>query len=119
MSHSEDFGRQRNLTHAVSINFLNEPRKFIPSDIVLYAALALLDFALTIFAIQMGHSESNPILAPAVDNGLFDFLKLSLTLLVVCTAFYMWRKRLTRHVMAGANALMVSVIVYHVSLHMG
>ncbi len=102
----------------MSINFLEEGRKFIPTEIVLYAALAMIDFALTILAIQTGHQELNPVLRSAHDQGLFDFMKLSLTLLVVCIACYMWRKRITRHIMALANAVMVSVIVYHVSVHL-
>lgn len=103
---------------AVSVNFLGDRFRHIPGDLVFYAVLALLDFGLSLYAFGYGHPELNPVLADAEADGLFNFMKLALTLLIVCIGVHLWRKRVARAIVTIANAVMVSLIIYHVSIHM-
>ncbi len=85
----------------------------VPSAIVLYALLSLGDLAFTMAALMMGAYEVNPALGWFVKNGLFEFAKLSATLLVCCVAFRLWKMRLARRLLTIANAVMICVILYH------
>lgn len=85
----------------------------VPHPIVLYALLSLLDYAFTLAAFVMGAVEANPALAWFQMNGLFDFAKLSSTLLVCCIAFRLWKHRLVRRIITLANAMMLGLIFYH------
>lgn len=93
-----------------------ELAEFIPDWLTLYVFLGLGDLAFTLIAFQCGAIEANPVLYAAQQTGLFEFAKLTLTLLVLCVGFLLRKRKITEVVMAGANALMVSLIVYHVSL---
>ncbi|MCH7944589.1 MAG: hypothetical protein IIC73_01035 [Armatimonadetes bacterium] len=88
----------------------------IPDWLALYVFLGLGDMAFTLMAFQLGAIELNPFLEQAQRAGLFEFCKLSLTLLVLCVAFKLRKHKVTEKIMAGANVLMISLIVYHISL---
>ena len=85
----------------------------VPKPIILYALLSLGDLAFTLAALMMGAYEVNPALGWFVNNGLFEFAKLSATLLVCCVAFRLWKNRLARRLLTVANAVMLGVILYH------
>jgi hypothetical protein len=88
-------------------------RLCVPPSIVLYGVLGLLDYALTLMAFRAGLGEANPVLAWFANHGLFEFAKLSMTLLVVAIAFHLRHKQRAKFVMAVANAAMFSLLVYH------
>ncbi len=90
--------------------------KFVPEWLVLYAALGLGDLAFTLVAFELGASEANPFLKSLQAFGLFEVTKLSLTLLVVCIGVRFQTNRVVFASVMAANALMVAVNVYHVSL---
>ena len=93
-----------------------ELREYVPDWLTLYVFLGLGDLGFSLIAFQSGAIEANPLLYQAQQIGLFEFAKLSLTLLVLCVGFLLRKRRITEVVMAGANTLMVCLIVYHVSL---
>ena len=90
--------------------------EFVPDWLTLYVFLGLGDLAFTLIAFQCGAIEVNPVLLQAQQIGLFEFAKLTLTLLVLCVGFLLRKREITKVVMSGANVVMVSLIVYHVSL---
>ena len=92
-----------------------ELTEFIPDWLVLYVFLGLADLGFTLAAFQCGAIEANPVLRAAQSTGMFEFSKIALTLLVVCVGFLLRQRRITEIVMAGANAFMVSLCVFHVS----
>lgn len=87
----------------------------VPDWLVLYAVLGLADLALTLAAFQYGATEANPVLRSLVTVGLFEFTKLSLTLLVLCIGYRFRCNRIVVGSIVIANAVMVGVTVYHVS----
>ncbi len=82
---------------------------------VTYAVLSLLDFGLTLYAIQMGHREANPFLAWALGEGLFELAKLGGLLAVVGIGFALWRFRLARGLVQAGNLAMAGVFLYHMA----
>lgn len=88
----------------------------IPDWLALYVYLGLGDLAFTLMAFQIGAIELNPFLQQAQQWGLFEFCKLTLTLLVLCVAFKLRKRKVTEKIMAGANVVMITLIVYHISL---
>lgn len=89
----------------------------VPRAIVLYAALGLADFGFTLAAISAGGRELNPFLAWALSVGLFEYLKLALTLLVCAAMLFLWpRSSFARRATIAANVLMSVLLAYHVSL---
>lgn len=93
-----------------------ELAEFIPAWLTLYVFLGLGDLGFTLAAFQSGAIEANPVLYQAQQTGLFEFSKIALTLLVLCVGFMLRKRRITEVVMTGANAIMVCLNVYHVSL---
>ena len=91
----------------------------IPDWLALYVYLGLGDFAFTLIAFQIGAIELNPFLEHAQRSGLFEFSKVSLTLLVLCLAFKLRKHRLIEKIMAWANVGMICLIVYHISMLCG
>ncbi|MCB8932648.1 MAG: DUF5658 family protein [Fimbriimonadaceae bacterium] len=87
----------------------------LPFAIVLYAALSVADYGFTLAALSHGAREGNPALAWFIEYGLFDFVKLSLTLLVCCVATQLWERPIARHVLRFGNVLMVGVALYHLA----
>lgn len=88
-------------------------RHHVPKPVVLYVFLSLLDFGFTIGAFVLGASEANPALQWFKGHGLFEFVKLSATLLVCCVGYLMWRHRPIRRVITIGNAIMLCVVLYH------
>ncbi|MEW5883036.1 MAG: DUF5658 family protein [Armatimonadota bacterium] len=89
----------------------------VPRAIVLYAALGLADFGFTLAALNAGGRELNPLLAWALSVGLFEYLKLALTLLVCAAMLFLWpRSAFARRATIAANVLMGVLLAYHVSL---
>ena len=88
----------------------------IPDWLALYVYLGLGDLAFTLVAFQCGAIELNPFLQHAQQIGLFAFSKLSLTLLFLCVAFRLRKRKVIEKIMAGANVVMISLNVYHISL---
>jgi hypothetical protein len=88
-------------------------RRTVPWPIVSYAFLGLVDYALTLAAFHLGASEANPGLAWFQQEGLFEFAKLSLTLLVCCIAFKLWKFPSVRGILFLGNGIMVGVVLYH------
>lgn len=82
---------------------------------MLYAALGVTDYGFTLAAFIYGAHEANPALKWFADHGLFEFAKLTLTLLVCCIAAYVWSAPATRKAMTIGNALMAGVVAYHVA----
>jgi hypothetical protein len=85
----------------------------VPDWLTLYVFLGVSDLAFTLTALQLGAREANPFLNSTIDLGLFEFMKISLTLLILCVAFLYRRKRAVQSVMMFANGLMAVLIVYH------
>ena len=83
---------------------------------MLYAALGITDYGFTLAAFVHGAREANPALKWFADHGLFEFAKLSLTLLVCCVAAYIWKAPVTKRAMVVGNVLMGGVVVYHVAM---
>ena len=88
----------------------------VPDWLALYVYLGLGDLAFTLMAFQIGAIELNPFLEQAQQSGMFEFCKLTLTLLVLCVAFRLRKRKVTEKIMAGANVVMISLNVYHISL---
>ncbi|MCH8978139.1 MAG: hypothetical protein IH945_02710 [Armatimonadetes bacterium] len=88
----------------------------IPDWLALYVYLGLGDLAFTLVAFQLGAIELNPYLEHAQRAGVFEFSKVSLTLLVLCIAFKLRRRKVTEKIMAWANVGMICLNVYHISL---
>jgi uncharacterized membrane protein YidH (DUF202 family) len=84
---------------------------------VLYTALGVLDYGFTIAAFVTGAREANPALAWFAEQGLFEFVKLSLTLLVCCVGTHLWSLPIARRAVALGNVLMGGVLTYHL-LHL-
>jgi hypothetical protein len=94
-----------------------EADRAVPGAIVLYAALGLADFGFTLATIQAGGRELNPFLAWALGVGLFEYLKLALTLLVCSVMLLLWhRTSIARGVTYIANLLMSALLVYHIAI---
>lgn len=91
-------------------------KSWVPDWLVLYAALGLGDMAFTLAAFQYGATEANPFLRTLQTTGLFEFTKLALTLLVVCIGYRFKNNRIVFSCVSMANAVMVALNVYHVSL---
>jgi hypothetical protein len=85
----------------------------VPFPIVLYAWLSLCDLGLTLAAFVLGATEANPMLAWFYREGLFEFTKLTSTLLVSCVAFRLWSEPRVRRLVTLANVLMALVLAYH------
>lgn len=80
---------------------------------MLYVALGVVDYGFTIAAFVTGAREANPALAWFADQGLFEFAKLSLTLLVCCVGTLLWSLPIARRAVAVGNVLMAGVLAYH------
>lgn len=91
-------------------------RRRVPNSILLYAVLSLLDYGFTIAALMEGALELNPALNWFHSHGLFEFVKLSLILLICCTAYKIWDKPHVQALMRIANTVMGVVFVYHILL---
>lgn len=94
-----------------------DARAPVPRAIVLYASLGLADFGFTLAALNAGGRELNPFLAWALSVGLFEYLKLALTLLVCLAMLFLWpRSAFARRATIAANVLMAVLLAYHISL---
>lgn len=82
---------------------------------MLYAVLSVADYGFTLAALCRGAREGNPALAWFLEHGLFDFVKLSLTLLVCCVATRLWDHAIARRVLRLGNVLMAGVALYHLA----
>ena len=91
----------------------------LPGAVVLYGALGLLDFGFTVAAFRIGAYEVNPVLAWFLLQGLFEFAKLSLTLLVICLAVRFWSDVWTRRMLLFGNVIMTGVLLYHLNVWLG
>lgn len=87
----------------------------LPIAIVIYAALSVADYGFTLAALCHGAREGNPALAWFAEHGLFDFVKLSLTLLVCCVATRLWDHPFARRTLVLGNFLMTGVALYHLA----
>lgn len=92
-----------------------ELRERVPSPIVTYCVLGLLDFALTLLALEAGHREANPFLAWAQGQGLFEPAKLGTLLIVVFASIRLWRLPLARGLLQTGNCIMAGVFLYHMN----
>jgi hypothetical protein len=90
-------------------------RESVPDWLTVYGFLGISDLAFTLVALQLGAREANPFLAHYIDFGLFEFVKISLTLLVLCICYRFRHSQTIVNVMAVANTFMATLIVYHVS----
>ena len=90
-------------------------QEHIPDWLTLYVVLGMADFGFTLVAFQLGAIEANPFLNHYKQQGLFEFFKISLTLLILCIAYKLRERPLVANVMAFANAFMVSLVVYHIT----
>ena len=90
-------------------------RKSIPAGLVLYGALSLADLGFTLVAFHYGATEANPMLRHVQGVGLFEFLKLTLTLLVVVVGYKLWHLPITKTVIGFANGMMVALVIYHIA----
>ncbi len=88
-------------------------REHVPDWLTVYAFLGISDLAFTLVALQLGAREANPFLAHSIDLGLFEFVKISLTLLVLCICYRYRQSRVIQNVMAVANTFMATLVVYH------
>ena len=89
---------------------------WVPDWLVLYAFLGLGDLAFTLAAFEYGATEANPLLRGLQTTGLFEFTKLSLTLLVVCIGYRFRTNHTVQVSVSMANVMMIALNVYHVSL---
>lgn len=87
----------------------------VPDWLTVYVFLGVADLAFTLTALRLGAREANPFLATTIDLGLFEFVKISLTLLIACIAYRYRSITLVETVMGFANAFMAALIVYHVA----
>lgn len=87
----------------------------VPDWLTLYVFLGLADLGFTLVAFQLGAKEANPFLSVAQQDGLFEFYKISLTLLILCIAYRLRKRTVIENIMAFANAFMCSLIVYHIA----
>ena len=103
---------------ALDVRFVAPPKEnhWVPSWLVLYAFLGLGDMAFTLAAFEFGAREANPFLGALQTTGLFEFAKLSLTLLIICIGFRYKDNRAVFICVTAANVVMVALNVYHVSL---
>ena len=85
----------------------------VPDWLTLYVFLGVSDLAFTLAALQIGVREANPFLAQYIDLGLFEFVKISLTLLVLCICYRYRKHRAVENIMSVANTVMATLIVYH------
>lgn len=90
-------------------------RDSVPDWLVLYGFLGLCDLGFTLAAFQLGAIEANPFLNLAHGFGLFVFSKLCTTLLVVCICFRLRTRPSIIAIMGIANAVMASLLVYHIA----
>ena len=90
-------------------------RKAMPAGLIFYGALSLADLGFTLVAFHYGATEANPMLRHVQGVGLFEFLKLALTLLVVVLGYKLWLLPITKTVIGFANGVMVALIVYHIA----
>lgn len=90
-------------------------QEHVPDWLTLYVFLGLADFGFTLIAFQLGAIEANPFLNHYKQQGLFEFFKISLTLLILCIAFKLRHRSFVANLMAFANAFMVSLVVYHIT----
>ena len=88
----------------------------VPDWLTLYVFLGLADLGFTLAAFQLGAIEANPFLDHSRDQGLFEFCKISLTLLIMCIAYKLRNHKIIPKIMAIANAFMSTLVVYHVTL---
>lgn len=85
----------------------------VPDWLTLYVFLGVSDLAFTLTALQLGAREANPFLNQTISVGLFEFMKISLTLLILCVAFRYRNKPLVCNIMMVANGFMAVLVVYH------
>lgn len=81
----------------------------------MYVFLGMADLGFTLVAFQLGAREANPFLNHVQQDGLFEFFKISLTLLVLCIAYKLRHRDAIVNIMGLANAFMCSLVVYHIS----
>jgi hypothetical protein len=94
---------------------LRNLRSWVPAPVVAYALLGLLDFGFTLLAFGIGYKEANPVLAFYKEHGLFEVAKLFTTVAVVTLGFFLWQLSIVRFILVLANAVMLAVLIYHVS----
>ncbi len=85
----------------------------VPDWLTLYVFLGIADLAFTLAALQLGVREANPFLAQCIEHGLFEFMKISLTLLVLCICYKFRQHGVVQSTMAVANTVMATLVVYH------
>lgn len=90
-------------------------REHVPDWLTFYVFLGVADLAFTLTALQLGAREANPFLASTIDVGLFEFVKISLTLLILCICYRFRQKALVQNIMSVANGFMAVLVVYHVA----
>ena len=90
-------------------------RKALPAGLIFYGALSLADLGFTLIAFHHGATEANPMLRHVQGVGLFEFVKLTLTLLVVVVGYKLWHRPITRTVIGFANGVMVALVIYHIA----
>lgn len=90
-------------------------REHVPDWLTFYVFLGVADLAFTLTALQLGAREANPFLASTIDVGLFEFVKISLTLLILCICYRFRKRPLVQNIMSVANGFMAVLVVYHVA----
>jgi len=85
----------------------------VPPPVAVYALLSILDLGFSLIAFQLGYPESNPALAFMKEQGLFEFVKISATLLIVLIGVLLWRLQIVRVILGLANVVMFGVFVLH------
>ncbi len=84
--------------------------------LIALAAMNVADYLLTLRALSLGATEANPIMAAAMDAGLFGPVKL-LAVPLVCLGIWCARARLrlaVRGMVAGAAVIYGGLMVWHV-----
>lgn len=89
--------------------------KMLQALLIALAAMNVADYLLTLRAISFGAVEANPIMAAAMDAGLFGPVKL-LAVPLVCLGIWCARARLrlaVRGMVAGAVVIYGALMVWH------
>lgn len=89
--------------------------KMLQALLIALAVMNVADYLLTLRAISFGAVEANPIMAAAMDAGLFGPVKL-LAVPLVCAGIWCARARLrlaVRGMVAGAAVIYGALMVWH------
>jgi len=83
--------------------------------LIALAAMNVADYLLTLRALSLGATEANPIMAAAMDAGMFGPVKL-LAVPLICLGIWCVRDRVrlaVRGMVAGAVAVYAGLMVWH------